>query len=187
MNTVEIKAKLENVFKSFPISREQKEALFDIYIQLMNAALEGANPDMTQYAKKNELKYFDDVDEHGYNKTVATDYVTFRKSIKYNNSQGSKNIDFRIPYFTGSNPNFKQAGLVIQPEEADTDKFLKGDGTWDTPTDTKYNAATKEALGLVKQAATIAPLEGEDEIATVISTVNTLIANLKSAGIISNS
>ena len=107
MNTVEIKAKLEHVFKSFPISREQKEALFDIYIQLMNTALEGVNPDMTQYAKKTDIK--------------------------------------------------------------------------------TYNAATKEALGLVKQAATIAPLEGEDEIATVISTVNTLIANLKSAGIISNS
>lgn len=107
MNTVEIKAKLENVFKSLPISREQKEALFDIYIDLMNTAIEGINPDMTQYAKKSEI-------------------VT-------------------------------------------------------------YTAATKEALGLVKQAATITPLENEDEIATVISTVNTLIANLKSAGIISNS
>lgn len=119
MNTVEIKAKLEHVFKSFPISREQKEALFDIYIQLMNAALEGVNPDMTQYAKKTDIP-----DVSGYAK---------KTEIK------------------------------------------------------TYDAATKKALGLVKQAATITPLEGDDEIATVISTVNTLIANLKSAGIISNS
>ena len=107
MNTVEIKAKLENVFKSFPISRKQKEALFDIYIQLMNAALEGVNLDMTQYAKKTDIK--------------------------------------------------------------------------------TYNAATKEALGLVKQAATIEALEENDEIATVISTVNTLISNLKTAGVVANS
>lgn len=107
MNTVEIKAKLEHVFKSFPISREQKEALFDIYIQLMNAALEGVNPDMTQYAKKTDIK--------------------------------------------------------------------------------TYNAATKEALGLVKQATTIEALEENDEIATVISTVNTLISNLKTAGVVANS
>lgn len=119
MNTVEIKAKLENVFKSFPISREQKDTLFNIFIQVMNTAIEGVNPDMTQYAKKTDIP---DVSDYAKKTDIKT-----------------------------------------------------------------YNAANTTTLGLVKQAATIAPLESEDEIATVISTVNTLIANLKSAGIISNS
>ena len=69
---------------------------------------------------------------------------------------------------------------------------LDGDGKafvnvpW-TDNNTTYNAATKEALGLVKQAATVEALEEADEIATVISTFNTLISNLKTAGIIANS
>lgn len=52
---------------------------------------------------------------------------------------------------------------------------------------TNYNAATADTLGLVKQAATIEALEESDEIATVISTVNTLISNLKTAGVVANS
>lgn len=52
---------------------------------------------------------------------------------------------------------------------------------------TNYNAATADTLGLVKQAATIEALEENDEIATVISTVNTLISNLKTAGVVANS
>ena len=34
------------------------------------------------------------------------------------------------------------AGLVPTPTTSDPDKFLKGDGTWDTPTDTTYSAGT---------------------------------------------
>ena len=34
------------------------------------------------------------------------------------------------------------AGLVPAPTTADPDKFLKGDGTWGTPTDTTYSAGT---------------------------------------------
>lgn len=34
------------------------------------------------------------------------------------------------------------AGLVPAPTTSDPDKFLKGDGTWDTPTDTTYSAGT---------------------------------------------
>lgn len=52
---------------------------------------------------------------------------------------------------------------------------------------TTYNAANTTTLGLVKQAATVEALEEADEIATVISTVNTLISNLKTAGIVANS
>lgn len=48
-------------------------------------------------------------------------------------------------------------------------------------------AATTETIGGVKQAATVAVLETTDEITDVISTVNTLINNLKTAGIVANS
>lgn len=186
MNTVEIKAKLENVFKSLPISREQKEALFDIYIELMNAAIEGINPDMTQYAKKADAEQcIYDIPSSAFNWDVSGGLL--RITYKRKNEKTFKE-SYTIPTFKGTNGEAKSGtGLVPFAETTDKDKFLKGDGTWGIPTDTKYNAATKEALGLVKQAATIAPLESEDEIATVISTVNTLIANLKSAGIISNS
>lgn len=52
---------------------------------------------------------------------------------------------------------------------------------------TTYSAATDSTLGLVKQGETVAALETEDDIATVIARVNTLISNLKTAGIIANS
>lgn len=69
---------------------------------------------------------------------------------------------------------------------------LDGDGKafvnvpW-TDNNTTYNAANTTTLGLVKQAATVEALEENDEIATVISTVNTLISNLKTAGVVANS
>lgn len=56
-----------------------------------------------------------------------------------------------------------------------------------TDNNTTYNAANSTTLGLVKQAATVEALEESDEIATVISTVNTLISNLKTAGVVANS
>lgn len=68
--------------------------------------------------------------------------------------------------------------------EVDDESKAKVNVPW---TDTTYSAATSSRLGLVKQGATVAALESEDEIATVIARVNTLIANLKTAGIIANS
>lgn len=47
-----------------------------------------------------------------------------------------------------------------------------------------YEAATEEKLGLVKQAATVAEISG-DTIEDVKTAVNSLIANLKTAGILS--
>ena len=69
---------------------------------------------------------------------------------------------------------------------------LDGDGKafvnvpW-TDNNTTYNAANTTTLGLVKQAATVEALEEADEITTVISTVNALINNLKTAGVVANS
>lgn len=47
-----------------------------------------------------------------------------------------------------------------------------------------YENATEEKLGLVKQAATVAKISG-DTIEDVKTAVNSLIANLKTAGILS--
>lgn len=46
-----------------------------------------------------------------------------------------------------------------------------------------YEAATEEELGLVKQVATIDEVSG-DTVEDVKITVNTLLANLKAAGIL---
>lgn len=46
-----------------------------------------------------------------------------------------------------------------------------------------YEAATEEELGLVKQAPTVAEVSG-DTVGDVKTTVNNLIANLKTAGIL---
>lgn len=46
-----------------------------------------------------------------------------------------------------------------------------------------YEAATEEELGLVKQAATVDKVSG-DTVEDVKTAVNTLLANLKTAGIL---
>lgn len=46
-----------------------------------------------------------------------------------------------------------------------------------------HEAATEEELGLVKQAATIDEVSG-DTVEDIKTTVNTLLANLKTAGIL---
>lgn len=43
-----------------------------------------------------------------------------------------------------------QAGLVPAPEAAKQNCYLKADGGWSIPTDTKYEQATADKLGLVK-------------------------------------
>lgn len=43
-------------------------------------------------------------------------------------------------------------GLVPQPAAGANGKFLRGDGTWATPTDTKYGNATQSAAGLMSAA-----------------------------------
>lgn len=152
MNTVEMRAKLSYVFEGLAISKEQKEALSDIYITLMEAALEGVNPDMTQYLKKT-----DDLPIGTANKAGG---------VKSKTTGTTSGKDYYI--------------------EILSDGTMKVNVPW-TDNNTTYSAATSAKLGLVKQAATVAALEAEDEIATVISRINTLISNLKTAGVVANS
>lgn len=44
-----------------------------------------------------------------------------------------------------------KSGLVPAPAAGAQGKYLKGDGTWDTPHDTTYNKATTEADGLMSK------------------------------------
>ena len=44
------------------------------------------------------------------------------------------------------------SGLVPTPKAANAGHYLKGDGTWGTPTNTTYNAATQSANGLMSAA-----------------------------------
>ena len=74
-------------------------------------------------------------------------------------------------------------GLAPQlPNEEGTTKYLRQDGTWVVPPDTKYVGATQEALGLVKKMPTQADSTAED-VGTLVADFNALLAKLKSAGI----
>ena len=152
MNTVEMRAKFSYVFEGLAISKEQKEALSDVYITLMETAMEGVNPDMTQYLKKT-----DDL-------PIGTSSKAGGVKSKTTGTTSGK--DYYI--------------------EILSDGTMKVNVPW-TDSNTTYSAATSAKLGLVKQAATVTALEAEDEIATVISRVNTLISNLKTAGVVANS
>lgn len=147
-----MRTKLSYVFEGLAISKEQKEALSDIYITLMETALEGVNPDMTQYLKKTDDLPIGTASKAGGVKSKTTGTTSGK--------------DYYI--------------------EILSDGTMKVNVPW-TDNNTTYSAATSAKLGLVKQAATVAALEAEDEIATVISRVNTLISNLKTAGVVANS
>lgn len=45
-------------------------------------------------------------------------------------------------------------GLVPQPAAGNNGKYLRGDGTWQTPPNTTYGAATSSSLGLIKTGYT---------------------------------
>lgn len=77
-------------------------------------------------------------------------------------------------------------GLVPAPGAGKQASFLRGDGTWAVPTDTKYTlpAASATAIGGVKAGAAIADVAADAELAAVVTAFNTLLANLRTAGII---
>ncbi len=55
------------------------------------------------------------------------------------------------------------AGLVPAPTTSDPDKFLKGDGTWDTPTDTTYSDFTGATSGAAGTSGLVPqPAAGDD-------------------------
>lgn len=58
-----------------------------------------------------------------------------------------------IPVMTGANSSTAGSnGVVPAPATSERGKFLKGDGSWDTPENTTYSAATQSAPGLMSAA-----------------------------------
>lgn len=55
---------------------------------------------------------------------------------------------------------------------------------WSNDNDTKYSAATKATLGLVKASNNIANIDTAAELSTVISSFNNLLSQLRTSGIL---
>ena len=87
-----------------------------------------------------------------------------------------------IPVMGGANASSNgTAGVVPAPVKANRDKFLKGDGSWDTPTDTTYDVVTELVNGLMS-AAMLQKLNGIAEGATAnAGTVTGVKANSEAA------
>lgn len=78
---------------------------------------------------------------------------------------------------------------MIVPKGGTTGQVIKKTVSgyeWQNDTDTKYTlpAATKQSLGGVKAGMNIASLQEDADLATVRGTVNSLITQLKNAGIL---
>lgn len=74
--------------------------------------------------------------------TDVSPYAWWCASYNYQGWQ-PVNTDTTYSDFTGATSSVAgAAGLVPAPTTSDPDKFLKGDGTWGTPTDTTYTAGT---------------------------------------------
>lgn len=55
---------------------------------------------------------------------------------------------------------------------------------WSNDNDTKYSAATKTTLGLVKASVNVANIDTDAELSTVISSFNNLLSQLRTSGIL---
>lgn len=184
MNKKEITDKLQYVFEGLEISKKKKMYLTEVFTSILETAVEGIEtPEIKQATNKIiggvKIGYV----QNGKNYPVVLD--AYGKA-------------YVVVPWTDNNTTYDKAtndklGLVkIGFAENDKNYAVKLDENgkayvavpW---TNTEYSAATEASLGLVKQAATIASIDGAAELSTVITSVNALINNLKTAGIISNS
>ena len=100
--------------------------------------------DTTLYGKKNTQSAVSDPSASGTS-------VTFIKSISQNTQGVITPAKATVSTMGGATSSAAGSiGLVPQPASADRTKFLKGDGTWATPSDTTYSEATSSAYGLIK-------------------------------------
>ena len=76
----------------------------------------------------------------GYTASPIIDGVVYYQNTTYNDLKGA----------TASAPGTH--GLVPAPAAGKQTQFLRGDGTWATPTDTKYDDATQSVHGLMSAA-----------------------------------
>jgi hypothetical protein len=76
--------------------------------------------------------------------------VTITKGDGSTSAQTTQDTEYSV--FRGAtNSADGSNGLVPAPKSGKQDSFLKGDGTWGTPENTKYNVVSKTAAGLAPQ------------------------------------
>lgn len=203
MDKIEICNKLQYVLKSIELDENRKKLLNEVIMNLYDFADKGQNPDMTKYVLKDDIPSATS-DKVGGIKSQTTGTTSGRDYFVEVDDEGKAKVN--VPW-TDTNTTYNKATtsadglmskedklkldeLILVPKGGNTGQVLKktSDGVaWQEDSNTTYSAATPSELGLVKQGATVVALEESDEIATVIARVNTLISNLKTAGIIANS
>lgn len=203
MDKIELCNKLQYVLKGIELDEDRKKLLNEIITYLYDFADKGQNPDMTKYVLKDNIPSATS-DKVGGIKSQTTGTTSDRDYFIEVNDEGKAKVN--VPW-TDTNTTYSKAttsadGLMSKEDKSKLDELIlvPTGGTvgqvlkktssgvaWQTDSNTTYSAANASTLGLVKQAETVATLEAEDEIATVIARVNALIANLKTAGIIANS
>lgn len=101
--------------------------------------------------------------------TVREAYTKVNAGTNMTSSYSSGTItlnatDTTYSDFVGATPSIAgTSGLVPAPTTSDPDKFLKGDGTWDTPTDTTYSDFTGASSGTAGAAGLVpAPAAGDN-------------------------
>ena len=203
MNEKQIKQQLKYVLSGLELDKDRKDLLYNIYLTLLEAAINGENPDMSNYLTKDNIPAATEAKLGGIKsqKTGTTSGKDYKVEV---DSDGTAKVN--VPW-TDTNTTYSKAtastdglmakedkskldGLILVPTGGSTGQVLKKTASgvaWQNDTNTTYSAANASTLGLVKQAATIAALEGTEELTEVIGTLNTLISNLKTAGIIANS
>ena len=203
MDKIEICNKLQYVLKGIELDEDRKKLLNEVIMDLYDFADQGQNPDMCKYLTKDNVPAATSEKIGGIKsqKTGTTSGKDYKVEVA---SDGTAKVN--VPW-TDTNTTYAKAttsvdglmskedkskldGLILVPTGGTAGQVLKKTSSgvaWQADSNTTYSAANASTLGLVKQAATVAALEAEDEIATVIARVNTLIANLKTAGIIANS
>ena len=171
MDKTEINAKLQYVFEGLEISKQQKNMLCDVIGTIIDAVQDAASYSIPVASSSTlggiKLGY----SENGKNYPIAVD----------NNNKAYVNVPWTDSNTTYSKVTSSADGLMSKEDKAKLDNIANNANNYTLP------AATKTALGGIKQAATVAALNAKDEIATVISIVNTLISNLKASGAVANS
>lgn len=203
MNKIELCNKLKYVLKGIELDEDRKRLLNEVIMDLYDFADQGQNPDMTKYVLKDKIpaataNKVGGIKSQTAGTTASRDYpveVAADGKAKVNVPWTDTNTTYSkatasADGLMSKEDKSKLDGLILVPTGGTAGQVLKKTSSgvvWEEDSNTTYGAANASTLGLVKQGATVAALEAEDEIATVIARVNTLIANLKTAGIIANS
>lgn len=172
MNKTEINAKLQYVFEGLPLSKVQKEMLSNVVMTIIETAIAGVTEPKIAKASNNAIGGI----KIGYNQNAKNYPVSL---------DGDGKAYVNVPW-TDNNTTYNVVsssanGLMSKEDKVKLDNIANNANNYSLPN------ATTSIVGGVKQAATVEALEEADEIATVISTVNTLISNLKTAGVVANS